>query len=299
MTVSFETAPPIPEWIREAYPFKRRMAVIDGVRMHFVDDGDGPTVLMVHGNPTWSFLWRKVIERLLPKGFRCVAPDLVGLGLSDKPRSVRAHTLDMHVETVRKLVQALDLRDVTIVGQDWGGPIVTGMAAREPERVRAMVFANTQVLAPKKRIKATAFHRFSHMPVVSTLAFRGLNFPVPIMHRVQGDPASIGRDERRAYAWPLQGWKNRAAPLAMARMVPNSLDHPSVPLLRECGEFVEGFQGPAALVWGLKDPILGRSLKRLREALPQAAVTETQAGHFLQEEVPDELAAAIDRMTEA
>ncbi len=298
MTVAFEEAPPVPEWMAEDYAFTRRVAVVDGRRMHFVDEGDGPTVLMVHGNPTWSFLWRKVIARLLPKGYRCVAPDLIGLGLSDKPRAVGAHTLEMHVEALRKLVEALDIRDATIAGQDWGGPIVTGVAAREPGRVRGVVYANTQVLAPRKRIKATAFHRFSHMPIVSTIAFRGLNFPVPMMHRVQGNPASIGRRERRAYAWPLRRWRNRAAPLAMARMVPNRPDHPSVPILHECGEFVQQFEGPAALVWGAKDPILGRSLKRLREALPRASVTETQAGHFLQEEVPDELAVAIAQVAE-
>jgi len=292
-SVSFEGAPPIPDWIAADYPFRRRIAKMDGRRIHFVDDGDGPIVVLMHGNPTWSYLWRKVIDRLLPGGFRCIAPDLLGLGLSDKPTQVKAHSLDMHIDVMRRLFDALEMSEVTIVGQDWGGPIVTGAAARSNVKVRAVVYANTQVLAPDKRIKATAFHRFSHAPVVSTLAFRGFNFPVPILHRIQGDPSTIGPAEKRAYAWPLKGWSNRAAPLAMARMVPNSLDHPSIEPLRECDRFVRDFHGKAALVWGMKDPILGRSWKRLQEALPQAAITKSSAGHFLQEEVPDELAAAI------
>ena len=293
MTVEFTEAPPLPDWIGDVYPFKRRVAVIDGVRMHFVDDGEGPVVLVLHGNPTWSFLWRKVIARLLPEGVRCIAPDLIGLGLSDKPGDPAAHTFEMHSGKLIALVQALDLRDITIVGQDWGGPILTATAARNPGRVRAVVYANTAVLSPGKRIRATRFHRFSNRPIISDIAFRGLNFTVRMMPRTQGDPSSIGPLEKRAYAWPINSWAKRAAPLGLARMVATSAGHPSLPLMEECDQWVRGFEGPAALVWGLRDPILGRSLKRIREALPQAAVTETQAGHFCQEEIPDEIAAAI------
>ncbi len=293
MTVEFIQAPEIPGWIQEVYPFKRRIAMIDGLRMHFVDDGEGPVVLMLHGNPTWSFLWRKVITRLLPEGVRCVAPDLIGLGLSDKPTDPAAHTFEMHAGKLRALVEALDLRDITIVGQDWGGPIVTSLAARDPARVRAAVYANTAVLSPGKRIRATKFHRFSQRPAISEVAFRGFNFVVRMMPRIQGDPASIGRLEKRAYSWPLDSWSHRAAPLGLARMVATSPEHPSLALMEECDTWVRGFKGPAALVWGLKDPILGKSLRRLREALPHASVTETQAGHFCQEEIPDELARAI------
>ncbi len=293
-----EPAPPLPEWLTREYPFERRMVVANGDRIHLVDQGAGRPVLMVHGNPTWSYLWRKVMPPVLAAGHRVVAPDLLGLGLSDKPRRIADHTLERHAAVMCSLVEALDLRELTIVGQDWGGPMATIVAARMPERVRAVVYGNTAVLAPKKRLKATAFHRFSHMPVVSDVAFRGFNFPVPILHKTQGDPASIGPEERRAYAYPLARWRDRAAPLAMARMVPNGPDHPSIPILSECEAWVRRFEGPAELVWGLKDPILGRSLKRMREALPHARVTETEAGHFLQEEVPELLAEAILRVSD-
>src|SRR5512146_928880 len=115
--IQFEPARPLPPWLAAELPFNRRVARLAAGRMHFVDHGEGRPVLMLHGNPTWSFLWRKVIT-YLPEGLRVVAPDLMGLGLSDKPPRPEDHTLEMHVGAVRELVDALDLRRVTLVGQD-------------------------------------------------------------------------------------------------------------------------------------------------------------------------------------
>lgn len=292
MTYEPTDAPALPGWLERQMPFRRRAARIDGRLVHFVDEGEGRPVLLVHGNPTWSYLWRKVVPLLAP-GLRVVAPDLLGLGLSDKPRRPDDHTLELHVETIAGLVEGLDLREVILVGQDWGGPVATGVGERLRDRVHGLVLANTSVLRPARPFRPKAFHRFSHAPVVSDAVFRGLLFPVPIMDRVQGDRRSIGWREKAAYAWPLRNPLDRAAPMALARMVPNAETHPTTATMDRIGGWVESFRGPAALVWGLTDPILGRALRRHREALPQASVTETPAGHFLQEEVPDELAAAI------
>jgi len=293
VSVSFAEAPPLPRFLAHDLPFRRRMADVDGTRIHFVDHGEGPCVLLMHGNPTWSYLWRKVIARLVPEGVRCVAPDLLGLGLSDKPRSPREHLLSRHIRVMSALVEALDPDALIVVGQDWGGPIATGVGRALSERVRGMVLANTAVLPPARPFRSKAFHRFSHMPVVSDAVFRGLLFPVPLMSRTQGDRRSIGAHETLAYAWPLRRLRDRAAPLGLARMVPDAEDHPSTAVLDEVGSWVEAYEGPAALIWGLRDPILGRALNRHRRALPQASVRETQAGHFLQEEVPEVLADGI------
>jgi len=289
-----ETLPP---FIARQFPFPSHFERTRLGRMHYVDQGrvqDRP-VLLVHGNPTWSFLWRKVLGGLAGSPLRVVAPDLIGLGLSDKPRSVAAHTLRGHGGALLELVERLDLRDVVLGVQDWGGPMGAWMAARSGGRVTGLVVMNTSVLLPRS-FKATAFHRFSHLPVVSDVAFRLLNFPVPVLGRTQGDARSISGDVARAYAWPLRRVVDRAAPLALARMVPNGPEHPTVAELVEGDAWLRGFKGPAELVWGLKDPILGRALKRHREALPHARVTETQAGHFLQEEVPDAIVAALQRV---
>lgn len=292
-------APALPSWLAESLPFRRKVARIGEHRIHFIDEGDGRPVFLIHGNPTWSFLWRKVIARLRGRKLRLIAPDLFGFGLSDKPRQLEAHSLDAHVATIQALVEGLDLRDAVVVGQDWGGPIGAGVAARTSGRFTAAVFGNTTFLSPRRPLRTTAFHRFSHVPVVSTLCFRGLGFPLPVLHRVQGDRASIGPFERRAYRYPLPRWADRAGILALARMVPSFDGHPSLSVLDEADRWAKGFDRPTALVWGLRDPILGRALNRLRQAMPHAHVTETQAGHFLQEEVPDALADAVLRVSGA
>jgi pimeloyl-ACP methyl ester carboxylesterase len=292
-SLQFDDAPPLPDWLAEEFPFRRRMFHGGRWAMHFVDEGQGPVVLMQHGNPTWCFLWRKVIRRLRGANIRVIAPDLVGLGLSDKPRETGLHSLRFHALNVGRLVQALDLRDMVIVGQDWGGPVLGLMAAQHPDRVTGAVFANTGLSAPRKKRPLSLFHLLAHLPVASTLLFKGGNFPLRMLHRVQGNPASIGPLERRAYRWPLKARRDRTAPLALARMVPTGPDHPSSSDLRQIRAWGESFAGPVHLVWGMKDPILGRALENMKGLFPAATVTATGAGHFLQEEVPEALAAAI------
>ncbi len=291
--MTFEQAPELPGWLQAEMPFQRRVYRGGPYAVHFVDEGTGPAVLLQHGNPTWSYLWRKVISLLTAGGVRVVAPDLVGLGLSDKPRDAGVHTLAFHAGQIEGLVRALQLDRLTIVGQDWGGPVLGLVAACNPGLVHGAVFANTALLAPRREGTLSWFHRLANMPVVSDFLFRGLNFPMPVMHRVQGDARSIGRTEKRAYRYPLRRLRDRTAPLALAQMVPTSLDHPSVEPLRRVEAWAGSFSGPVRLVWGVADPIMGRSLKGMRRLFPGAPVVETQAGHFLQEEVPDTLAETI------
>ena len=293
MASEFLPPPPLPAWLAEELPFNRRVFADGDHTIHFVDEGEGAPILLLHGNPTWSYLWRKVIRILAREKVRVIAPDLIGLGLSSKPRDLRIHTLDFHGNRISALVEALDLHDITIAGQDWGGPIVAVMAARNRQRIRAAVFSNAAIRVPSRPPRVTRFHRFSHMPVVSDFFFRVLNFPVPTLHMAQGDSRSIGRNERRAYRWPLRRIKDRVAPLALARLVPQSLDSPTFQTLQEVDDWARSFTGPVHLVWGMRDPILGRALRGVKKLFPDAAVVETDAGHFLQEEVPDELAEAI------
>ncbi|MEM7583046.1 MAG: alpha/beta fold hydrolase [Acidobacteriota bacterium] len=290
-------APALPLFIAAQLPLHRRTYALrdgrDADRMiHYIDQGPakGRAVLMLHGNPTWSFLWRRVIGEL--DDCRIIAPDLLGLGLSDVLPRIEDHSVKRHADAIAELVQALDLEDVILVGQDWGGPIIAGVGARVPERIAGLVLANTAVALPKVP-RGTVFHRFARLGGVSDLVFRGFGFPQNALRFTQGDRRSIRGDVARAYRWPLRRWANRVAPLALARMVPDGPDHPSMPELRRGEAWALGFGGPMALVWGERDPILGRALKRHERVFPQAEVTRTQAGHFLQEEVPEALAAAI------
>lgn len=293
------TAPALPPWLARELPFSRRLVRVGDARMHVMEAGEGRPVLLVHGNPTWGFLWRKVARALANEPLRLVIPDLVGLGLSDKPRDASVHTLARHAAWMGALVDALDLRDLVFVGQDWGGPIGVRALADRPERVAGLVVLNTVIGPPRPGFRPTAFHRFARMPLVSDLVFRGLGFPQATLGWAQGDRSSIAGQTARAYRWPLRRLRDRVAPLALARMVPPDERHPSIAELRVCHDFVSRFEGPTAIVWGKRDPVLGSVLSHVKRTLPRAEVTETLAGHFLQEEVPDEIAAAIARVAKA
>ncbi|MFN2240353.1 MAG: alpha/beta fold hydrolase, partial [Thermoanaerobaculia bacterium] len=159
----FTPAPELPEFLERQLPFHRRIWRVEegadtGRSVHFIDQGDeyAPTILMLHGNPAWSFLWRKVIAAL-PE-FRCVAPDLLGLGLSDTLPRMDDHTPTRHADAIAGLVVALDLRGIIILSQDWGGPIATSVAARLPDRIAGILLGNTSVLTPSRGLRSR-FHR--------------------------------------------------------------------------------------------------------------------------------------------
>ncbi len=291
--------PEMPLWISKMLPdnnIRYSMDVGNGETMHVTESGQGFPVLMLHGNPTWGFLYRRIMERLSGEEIRCIAPDLIGLGFSSKPGEISQHTLENHARWLGALIDQLDLESLVFVGQDWGGPIGLRALADRAHLLKGLVILNTAIAPPKPGFTPTAFHKFSQMPVVSSIVFRMFGFPQGILHRTQGNPASISGNTARAYQYPLRKIRDNAAPLALARMVPNDLAHPSVEPLRKCQALAESFKGPAEIVWGDKDPILGRAFKRVHAMLPNAGVTRTQAGHFLQEEVPDEIAAAIRKV---
>ena len=291
-------APALPDWLERQLPFRRSLVDVGGgVRMHVMEQGSGRPVVMLHGNPTWGYLWRKVAVALAGEPLRIILPDLVGLGLSDKPRDAAEHTLENHARWFGALLDALSLDHFVFVGQDWGGPVGLRALADRPSRVAGLVLANTVIGPPRPGFKATAFHRFARLPVVSDVVFRVAGFPQNAMGWAQGDKRSISGEVARAYRWPLRHIGDRVAPLALARMVPDSPSHPSIAALARCQEFVDAFKGPIAVVWGDRDPVLGRVRSFIERRLPSAPVTRTQAGHFLQEEVPAELAAAVRDVT--
>lgn len=305
-------APEMPGWLAAMLPdgIERYAVTVGAHRMHVMEMGEGRPVLLLHGNPTWSFLYREVARVLAagagtspgsspgtsrgkPAGLRLIMPDLIGLGFSDKPRDLAAHTLEAHSGWLGSLIDGLDLDGLIFVGQDWGGPIGLHALSSRADRVAGLVILNTVVGPPRPGFRPTLFHRLSRLPGLSDGLFRVAGFPQNLLQLAQGDRRSVRGPISRAYRYPLRRLRDRAAPLALARMVPDRLEHPSIAALEVCRGFVTGFQGPAAIVWGDRDPILGRLRRRTEAALPQAQVTATRAGHFLQEEVPGEIAAAI------
>lgn len=299
-----EPAPALPGWIEAMMPpgaIRRRIEVDGGLGMVVSEWGQGRPVLLVHGNPTWGFLYRKVVAALRADGppLRLLVPDLIGLGFSDKPRDPSAHALARHAGWLRALIDRIDPGPMVLVVQDWGGPIGLGALDGRPELLAGLVVLNTVLSPPRADFKPSAFHRFARMPVVSDLAFRVLGFPQRGMGFAQGDRASVRGDVGRAYRYPLGRFADRVAPLAMARMVPDSFEHPSIEPLRRVQTLVESFRGPAAIVWGDRDPVLGRVRGWIAQLLPRAEVTRTDAGHFLQEEVPELIADAVKKVVAA
>ncbi len=294
-------APPLPNWLAALLPAGLSREIVDtgGGGMHVMQRGAGRPVLMLHGNPTWGFLYRRVAEALEGEDLRLVIPDLIGLGFSDKPRSASSHTLANHATWLGELIDALDLQDVVLVVQDWGGPIGLRAFADRPDRLASLVVLNTVVSEPKPNFRPTAFHRFARAPIVSDAAFRVLGFPQSALWLAQGDRRSIRGPIARAYRYPLRRLRDRVAPLALARMVPDSMRHPSLPDLARCGELFTSLPGPVEVVWGDRDPVLGRGRSRIEKLRPDATVTRTNAGHFLQEEVPDVIGDAVRRAARA
>jgi haloalkane dehalogenase len=285
--------PPLPEFIARELPFTRYALALGGLRLHVMEAGRGPTVVLLHGNPTWGFLWRKVVLALARERLRIVLPDLAGLGLSDKPRDPTFHTLENHARLMGRLLDVVAPDRLVLGVHDWGGPIGLAAMAERRGRLAGLVVTNTGVGPPREGTRPTAFHRFSNLPVLSAAAFRLLGFPQNALHLAQADRATIRGDVARAYRWPLRRVRDRVAPLALARMVPIGPAHPSVPALRRSLAFATEFDGPAAVVWAEADPVLGHALRGVASALPRATITRVRAGHYLQEEAPGPIADAI------
>jgi haloalkane dehalogenase len=290
----------LPDWIEAQLPagVRREEFAADGQRVHALVWGppEGRAVVLVHGNPTWSFLWRKVVAaiRARPGGeqLRLIAPDLVGLGCSSKPHAA-AHTIGNHARWLGTAIDRLAPGPFVLVAQDWGGAISLRAAADRESRLRGIVLGNTAVGPPAKTFKPTFFHRLSQTPILSELLFHQLGFPLRSLHWSQGDRRSIRGDVARAYRWPLRQRAERAAPLALARMVPDTHEHPTIGELEISERVYRSARVPVALVWGMKDPVLGRVIGHLSRLRPDATVVRTAAGHFLQEEVPEQLADAV------
>lgn len=273
------------------YPFRPNYVQLGGLRMHYVDEGprNGPTMLLMHGNPTWSYLYRKMIPPLTGAGFRTLAPDLIGLGKSDKPTCISDYSYQAHVDWMRAFITQLDLRDVVLVCQDWGSLIGLRLAAEERDRFARIVVANgtlpTGDRPPPRLFRIwRAFARWS--PVS----------PIGWMVR-QGCAARFGDDILAAYDAPFPSRRFKSGVLAFPRLVPTSPNDPAAPANRAAWARLGEWHKPFLTVFGSRDPIMRGADKLLQEQVPgakgQPHTVIRQAGHFIQEDKGEELAKLI------
>ena len=269
--------------------------VESGLKIHVLEKGQGFPVFLMHGNPTSGFLYRNIASNLPTDKVRLIMPSLMGLGFSSKiPASM--HTLDNHIRWINIVLKELNLTKVIYAGQDWGGPIGMGALSLSPNLLKGAVLLNTGFIAPKIKSDLSPAHAIVKTPVIGELLVEKLLPIFDRLGRVQGNPASWTEELAELYGEPLIRSGNFKAPLALMRMVPDGPDHESVPTMIMIEEYVRSLKIPTEIVWGMNDPILGKALPLMQKNFPEAKVTKTNAGHFLQEEVSIEIANALKRV---
>ena len=268
-----------------------------GLKVHVIEVGEGFPVFLMHGNPTSGFLYRKVVEKLPLNKVRVIMPTSLGLGFSSKiPAS--EHTAENHIYWINKVLKELELKELVYAGQDWGGPIGMGALSLSPGLLKGAVLLNTGFNAPKVNADLSPAHALVKTPVIGELLLEVVFSIFERLKSVQGNPDSWTSEVAELYGRPVYESGNSKAPLAMMRMVPDGPNHPSAPSMRRVEEYVNTLEIPAEIVWGENDPILGRALPIMQQNFPNARLTKTTAGHFLQEEVPNEIAEALIRVVE-
>jgi haloalkane dehalogenase len=263
-----------------------------GLRLHYVDEGTGDPVLCLHGNPTWSYLYRKMVPPLAGVA-RVVCPDYFGFGRSDKPTDLGWYTFDRHYGSILGLVEELDLTALTVVVQDWGGPIGLRLAVEQPERVARIVILNTNVgggRAPNeiwlrfREVVRASGEAFQPGRLIRTACVRGLD------------------DELvAAYDAPFPTAESKAGPRMFVEHVPTEPEHPNTAPLMAIREALTSWTKPVLVLFGDSDPIFPPAVaESIAELIPGALPAETigNAGHFVQEDAGEEAAARIVRFLE-
>ena len=261
---------------------------LEELRLHYLDEGTGDPILLLHGEPTWSYLYRKMIPSLSEAG-RVVAPDLIGFGRSDKPIDRDWYTYDRHCDSIVQLIEALDLRDITIVVQDWGGPIGLRVATDNDDRFARLVILNTGVFRPGP-----------NWPNPGFLAWRefAVNNPdLPIGNLIQGGTFSQLPDEVvAAYEAPFPNARSKAGAAQFPLLVPLSADDPGAKEMVAARDALSEWTKPTLVAFSDSDPIFPqRAGEKLAESIPGAVdfVPIQGGGHFLQEDKGEEIATHI------
>ena len=258
--------------------------------MHYVEEGSGAPILLLHGEPTWAYLYRKMIPELSRAG-RVIAPDLVGFGRSDKPTDRDWYTYERHCDSVVQLIERLDLRDITVIVQDWGGPIGLRVAVEHEHRFARLVILNTGIFRPGPRWPSPGF--------VAWREYAEKNPDLPVGSIIQGATSTQLTDEVvAAYEAPFPNAESKAGAAQFPLLVPMTADDPGAAEMGRVADALTGWTKPALVAFSDSDPIFPqRAGEKLAERIPGATdfVPISGASHFLQEDKGEEIAAHILR----
>jgi haloalkane dehalogenase len=273
------------------FPFHPHYEVVCGLSMHYVDEGprDSAPVLLLHGEPTWSYLYRKMIPGIASADHRVIVPDLIGFGRSDKPADRADYSYQFHVATVTALIEKLDLRNITLFGQDWGGLIGLRVAAEQPCRFARIVAANTFLPTGDRKPSDAFFAWREYSQTVENFHTGGI---------VRGGCVSELPDEVvAAYDAPFPDESYKAGPRAFPMLVPVTPDDPAAPANRRAWDVLKRWEKPFLTAFSDSDPITAGGDRVLQKLIPgakgQQHTTIENAGHFLQEDKGEELARVI------
>jgi len=275
------------------FPFEAHYLEAEDTRIHYVDEGprDAAPILMLHGNPTWSYMYREPIRSLSERGHRCVAFDHMGFGRSSKPPEPRRYILSTHIENTIAVLDQLDLNDVTLVCHDWGGPIGLGAALERPQRVSRVVAMNSWAWELPSFLPGF-LRQFRSEGLGEILALAGN----AVVESIPGGMASRSSDGvmMDAYRAPHPDYWSRIGTLAFIRDIPLTENDVSAPLMGHIHESLSQLNVPLLLIWGMRDRVFVPAfLDQWQAIFPDSRKIELHAGHYLVEDCPDRVADAI------
>ena len=282
----------LPADVAALYPFESQHHRVGEVQMHYLDEGSGKPLLMVHGNPTWSFYFRNLVQEFRT-GHRVVVPDHIGCGLSDKPQHYR-YTLARHAANLESLVLSLDLRDIDLLVHDWGGPIGLSVATRHPERFSRIIITNTAAFRSPHLPRLLWLAR---LPWLGEFLIRGFNaFVQATLITATARPERFRGALRKGFLLPYNNWKNRIATARFVQDIPMNVSHPTWPDLVQLERGLPRLASkPMLLLWGEKDWCFTTKMRdQFLDIFPHAhSVGLRSAHHLLFEDEPEACLEAV------
>jgi haloalkane dehalogenase len=275
--------------LHKVYPFRSNFLNLNGHNLHYVDEGAGRPILMLHGNPTWSFYYRNLIQTFSPK-FRMIAPDHMGCGMSDKPQDYE-YSLETHIQNTYKLIKFLDLKNIILIVHDWGGAIGFGLVTRYPELFDRIVILNTAAYPSEhipQRINLLRQGKFGEWLTRKLNLFA---WPATFMTTEKKLPRAI----KEGYLLPYNSWENRVAVARFVQDIPMEKDHKTYQTLAEIASKLPTLNHPKLILWGGKDFCFNHHFfEKWVEIYPDAnAHWYAKAGHYILEDAHDEVSERI------